>query len=288
MRAAVSSSDGPSEAAQRTPAAVSLTVADVNALSSRGDAASVGAAVGQRGALTPSRSVGELESVVESLLQENATLREKLQRDRRQMLRSAMDIRDLHASHKWIRQKDLSRMDGLYRENQRLREMLKTQDSTQGAVDSMLPHPPAATASRSSLQSLCSSPEVPAEVKAMGEDMSALQAEVVRLRSSLALKTQHLDDLWKHAERAECYVQDLLQKLGYMQVIVREESCSSARLSHHLESVEHPLEDIASFVTLRGRSSSAQPTTSYTTAESSFATLGRQEYVKRVASVEGV
>ncbi|CAG9580535.1 hypothetical protein LMJF_32_3850 [Leishmania major strain Friedlin] len=290
MRTAVGSGAGASAAARAIPTAVPLTVADIDALARRDGVVSSDAVVSQQGTVASSRSVAELQAVVQSLQQENAELRERLERDRRQMLRSAMDVRDLHASQKQIRQRDLDRIEWLYCDNQRLRKILEMQGSAQELAGVLSPQPPAAapaTAHRPSLEGLRPLPEVPVELNAIEEEMPALEAEVVHLRGALVLKTQHLDDLWGHAERAEGYVQDLLQKLEHVQGIVREESDSCARRSKHLESTDQPLEDIVSFVSLRDHSSATQLTGPSSTTPFPFATVGRCEHIKRAAAVHG-
>lgn len=290
MRAAVGSGASASAAACAIPKAVSLTVADIDTLARRDGAVSSDAVISQQGTVTSSRSMAELEAVVQALQQENAELRERLERDRRQMLRSAMDVRDLHASQKEIRQRDLDHIEWLHCDNQRLRKILEMQGSAQELADAVPPQPPAAapaTALCPSSGGLRSLAEMPAELKAVEEDTPALQAEVVRQRAAQALKTQHLGDLWGHAERAESYVQDLLQKLEHVQRIVREESDNCARRSEHLECAEQPLEDIVSFVSLRDHSSATQLTGPNSTAQSPFAAVGRGEHIKRAAAVHG-
>ncbi|TPP43897.1 hypothetical protein CGC21_21480 [Leishmania donovani] len=290
MRTTAGSGAGAFDAAHAIPTAVPLTVADIDALARRDGAVSSGAVISQQSTVASSRSVAELEAVVQSLQQENAELRERLERDRRQMLRSAMDVRDLHASQKQIRQRDLDRIEWLHCDNQRLRKMLEMQGSAHELANAVPPQPQAAappTAPPPSSEGLRSLPEVPVELNAMEEDMPALEAEVVRLRGALALKTQHLDDLQGHAERAEGYVQDLLRKLEHVQGIVREERDNCARRSEHLASAEQPLEDIVSVVSLRDYSSATQLTGPNSTTQSPFATVGRREHIKRAAAVHG-
>ncbi|KAG5471212.1 hypothetical protein CUR178_02523 [Leishmania enriettii] len=261
IHAVTGSGYGAPAAVCTTSTAISLTIADINSLARQSDTVSASAVVSRQTAVTTSRSVAELQGMVASLLQENAELREKLQRNRRQMLRSARDVRDLHASYKLMRQKDLDRMDVLNRESQRLRKVFEMQNHAQELVEAASSRSQSAAAATApcplSEDSPCP-PKVPVEPETAEEDVAVLHAEVARLRSALALKTQQLDDLWSHAERAENHVQDLLQRLGHVQDIVHEESRYSARLSRRLEHVEKSPEDIVSFIPLRDRSSAAQ------------------------------
>ncbi|GET91723.1 hypothetical protein, unknown function [Leishmania tarentolae] len=288
MRTVVGSGARASSPASAIQTVVPLTAADIDVLAGRDSAVSAGAVASQQSAERPSRSVEELEAIVRSLQEENAELREKLQRDRRQMLRSAMDVRDLHACQKEMRQRDLDRIERLHDDNQRLRKILEMQGTTQGLTDGVLPKPSEA-ALTTVLSPLSRGPgsllETPLERKTMEQDLPALQAEVVRLRSALAFKTQHLEDLWERAGLAESYVQGVLQKLQQVQGIVREESESCSQRLRHLESAEEPLKDSAPFAPMRDRSRETQQAKSHFSGQSPFATVAWSEHIKPAATV---
>ncbi|KAG5496446.1 hypothetical protein JKF63_02748 [Porcisia hertigi] len=249
----VDGSDLTSSAAHTPLTDLPLTITDIDALAMQGITVSADTILSAERDVT-TRSVAELEAILSSLRRENDGLRKKLQCSRRQILRSAMDVRDLHASYKQMRQESLNHIDELNRENMRLKTMLQAQNSNNEPVNVPLlqqPTPTAADAHLPSSPHLTSSPRVSVVSQSMEEDIPGLNAEVVSLRSALALKTQHLDDLWERAERAEHCVEDLLRRLELTKNIVRNESSNSIRLSRHLESVGRPPEDIVSFMAQR-------------------------------------
>ncbi|KAG5470793.1 hypothetical protein LSCM1_02043 [Leishmania martiniquensis] len=289
MHAAAVSCYGTSGAACTTSTAISLTVADINALARQNGAVSASAAISQHAAAT-SRSVAELQVMVVSLLEENVALRDEVQRNRRQMLRSARDVRELHAAYKLMRQKDLDGTGGLKGGSQGPRGVGEVENPDQELMGAALQQPQgvaAETVTCPSSEDSSVPPKVPTESQTSAEDVAALHAEVSRLQSALALKTQQLDDLWEYAECAEKQVQDLLQRLGHVQGILHEESQNSARLSRHLENVENSPEDIGSFISLRDRSSAPQRTPSNSTTQSPFASVGQRECLKRSAIAHG-
>ncbi|KPI84588.1 hypothetical protein ABL78_6349 [Leptomonas seymouri] len=267
---------------QQSPSLVDLTLTDIDTISrSRCSRACYSSE-----SYTLS-TAEELKVRVEALLSENDELYAKLQGDRHQMLRSAMAIRNLHASTKQLHQQDREVIDGLRRENELLRRRLaqaeetptdtvlaatrvlskssaqavpaKTQQAEAEAVS--VPPPtsvsPTTTTANKRKGDLADSAPLQSTDQALSslhmDDVAALQNEIKRLNGLVTSKTEQLDALWERVERAEKYISASIEQIDYTQSLAQEEARNSARLSRHLASVGEPPADLASFMSIKDR-----------------------------------